>query len=185
VAYQPKQNRNVRTVLGEPRVQLVVYTVWFSGIIIGAILLFFLGFLVAGDYNGRTQQTAREAAGPAYAKIPLTADGTKIEYVEAWKTQGTQGEEALKSALAQGQANFNRICVGCHYGPPTITSIGAWLGDLYQTATLYNGTPVNDANVVRFILLGHGNMPSGIPLPQQAVNIMLYLKQQTSGTPTK
>jgi len=183
VPYQPKQNRNVTAALGEPRAQLVVYGVWFSGIAIGAILLFLFSFVIAGDYKGRTQQTALEAAGPIYEKIVLSADGTKIAKVETWKTQGTQGQEELKAALGRGQANYNRICIGCHYGPPTVTSNGPWIGDLYKTAYLFNGQPVNDANVVKFILLGHNNMPAGIPLPQQAVDIMLYMRQQTGGTP--
>jgi mono/diheme cytochrome c family protein len=147
-------------------------------------LLFLIGFLIAGEYKGRTQQTALESGGSLYAKIPLSADGTRVAYVESWKTKGEEGQKELQGALARGQANFNRICIGCHYGTQSATSNGPWLGDLYQSAYLYNGTVLNDANVVKFILLGHGNMPAGLPLPEQAVDIMLYLKQQTCGTPT-
>lgn len=184
MAFQPKQNRNFVSVLGEPRSQIVYFSVWLSAMLIGAILLFVIGFLIAGDYKGRTQQTGREAAGPLFAQIETTADGTKIGYVEKWKTQGEQGKKESAAAIARGQANFQRICIGCHYGVRSDTSNGAWLGDLYQQGYLYNGQLLNDVQVVRFILLGHGNMPSGIPLPQQAVDIMLFLKQQTCGTLT-
>jgi mono/diheme cytochrome c family protein len=184
VAFQPRQNRNVRTVLGEPSSQVVYFGVWLGAIITGAILIFIFAFLIGGEYKGRTQQTALEVGGPLYAKVQTTADGTKIGYVEAWKTQGEQGQKEVKAALGRGQAHYARICIGCHYGTQANTSHGPWLGDLYQTTYLYNGLLLNDANLVRFMLLGHGNMPAGIPLPEQAVDLMLYLKQQTCGTPT-
>jgi len=184
VAFQPRQNRNLNSVLGEPSSQKVYFGAWLGAIAIGAILVFIFAFLIGGDYKGRTQQTALEAGGTNYAKVVTTADGTKVAAVEAWKTQGDEGQKALKEALARGQANYNRICIGCHYGPRENTANGAYLGSLYQTAYLYNGTVLNDANLVRFILVGHGNMPANIALPQQAVDIMLYLKQQTCGTPT-
>jgi hypothetical protein len=189
LAYQPrqgknlKQSRNALSALGNPSAQATVYAVWFSGILAGAGVLALLVLLVSPPYQGRTIQTAREHAGPLFREIETTQDGTKIAYVETWKTQGEFGTKELQGALARGQINYGRICIGCHFGPTTDSSNGPYLGDLYQTAYLTNGTPLNDANVVRFILIGHGNMPAGIPLPEQAVDIMLYLKQQTCAKP--
>jgi hypothetical protein len=189
LAYQPRQGRNVKqsrnalSALGTPVTQATVYAVWFSGIFLGAGILALLVLLVSPPYQGRTIQTARENAGTLYRQIETTADGAKVAYVEAWSTQGEQGAKELRGALARGQINYGRICIGCHFGPTTDSSNGPYLGDLYQTAYLSNGTVLNDVNLVRFILIGHGNMPAGIPLPEQAVDIMLYLKQQTCAKP--
>jgi len=178
--------------LGQPRDQAVIYTVWISGILIGAVLVFIFAFLIGGDYKGRTQTTAREAVAPLYQPVVLSPDGTKIAQAEAWKAQGDQGTKELQAAVARGHDYYNRICIGCHYGSPVSTvdrpsngiANGAYLGDLYQQGYLYNGQPLNDANLVKFILLGHGNMPAGIAVPQQAVDLTLFLKAQTCGTPT-
>ncbi len=222
MSYQPKQNRNARSALGEPRAQAVVYAVWFTGIMIGVILFgLFVVLLGAGpdaqSQGKRNIQTALENQGSELAPAQLTADG-KVVQVEKWLTDlkstdpkvKAEAEKGYNGALARGQANYARICIGCHFGPPDATSNGPWLGNLYQTAALYNGRPVNDANVVVFILYGSlshnleadgitlrlnskqpdgstiprsggwNPMPSGIATAQQAVDIMLYLKQQTS-----
>jgi len=209
VAFQfnAKQNKNATSILGEPNIQKVYLGVWLTGIAIGIILVLIFVALVGGGKTYRTQQTALENAGAEYAPIQLGAGGTTIASVanlEAAAAQGdTKAQAELNAALARGQANYNRICIGCHFGPPNASSGGPWLGDLYQTGSLFNGKPVNDANVVTFILLGSQShnltgdnkravvngggalnpMPSGIATPLQAVDIMLYLKQQTSKKP--
>lgn len=221
MAYQPKQNRNARSALGEPRAQLVVYGVWFTGILIGVLLfLLFVVALGAGPNAAgkRNIQTAFENAGDQYAPYAIDVENGVIPLVEKWKKDlqsadikvRQQAEKDYNGALARGQTNYQRICIGCHYGPPNETSNGPWLGNLYQTGFLYNGKPVNDANVVVFILYGSQShnlkadgvsirktkedgplsggwnpMPAGIATPQQAIDIMLYLKQQTSAKSAK
>jgi cytochrome c2 len=225
VAYQPRQNRNARSALGEPRAQAVVYGVWLTGILTGVILFVLFVFLIGNGINGqRNIQTAKENQGPEVAPLQFSSVGCptqepcKVAQVEKWLTDqkstdaqvAALAKQAYNGALARGQANFARICIGCHYGPPEATSNGPWLGNLYQTGNLVNGKAVNDANVVTFILLGSeahnlnsdgttvrlssvnpdgsfaprsggwNPMPAGIASPQQAVDIMLYLKQQTS-----
>ncbi|HEX2916632.1 MAG TPA: hypothetical protein VH186_38080 [Chloroflexia bacterium] len=213
----PQQNRNARSALGEPRAQLVYYGVWIGGIVIAILLFLLFVVLIGNNANAlgegkRNIQTGRENQGPEVAPVAFTTDG-KVVMVEKWLTDMQSADQKVKQeaqhsyngALARGQANFQRICIGCHYGPPEATSNGPWLGNLYQTAALYNGKPLNDANVVTFILLGSQShnlttdgtavrltkqdgplaggwnpMPAGIATPQQAVDIMLYLKQQTS-----
>jgi mono/diheme cytochrome c family protein len=189
LAYQPRQGKNVKqsrnalSALGKPVTQATVYGIWFSGIFLGAGILALLVLLVSPPYQGRTIQTAREQAGSLYRDIETTADGNGVAYVKAWEDRIAQGDQKaqaeLRGALARGQLNYGRICIGCHFGPTTESSNGPYLGDLYQTPYLTNGQPLTDINVIRFILIGHGNMPAGIPLPEQAVDIMLYLKQAT------
>ncbi len=213
----PQQNRNARSALGEPRAQAVYYGVWFTGIAIGVVLMVVFVILLGNGINARGEgkrniQTALENQGSELEMPRLTADG-KVEQVEKWLSDMNSSDANVKQlankaymgALARGQANYQRVCIGCHFGPPEETSNGPWLGNLYQTAYLYNGKPVNDANVVTFTLLGSQShnlledghtirkegstgplaggwnpMPAGIATPQQAVDIMLYLKQQTS-----
>ena len=219
----PQQNRNARSALGEPRAQAVYYGVWAAGILTGASLFLLLVVILGNNANARGEnkrniQTGLENQGAEVAPVVLTADG-KVASVQKLLTDLQSkddtvrhaAEDGYKGALARGQNNYQRICIGCHYGPPNETSNGPWMGNLYQTAALYNGKPMNDANVVTFILLGsqshnlndEGNgirktnqnadpsqgprplaggwnpMPAGIATPQQAVDIMLYLKQQT------
>ena len=221
----PQQNRNARSALGEPRAQAVYYGVWLTGIGIGAILFVILVVFLgnnagsgASGQNKRNIQTGVENQGAEVAPVVFTTDG-QIASVQKLLADISSNDAAIKKAaqdgyngaLARGQTNYQRICIGCHYGPPEATSNGPWIGNLYQTAALYNGKPMNDANVVTFILLGSqshnlndaGNgirkttdnadpsqgprplaggwnpMPAGIATPQQAVDIMLYLKQQT------
>lgn len=203
-----RRNRNANSVLGEPKSQVVYFGVWLTGIAIGVILmLIFVVFIGKGITAPRTQQTAIENQGVAVAPVQMDYTSGVIAQVDKWEKAAAQGDEKakteLKAALSRGQANFQRICIGCHYGPPNESSNGPWLGNLYQTAYLFNGKPVNDANVVTFILLGsqshnlapdgvsalvsggggYNPMPSGIATPLQAVDIMLYLKQQTSKKP--
>ncbi len=217
MAFQPRQNRNARSALGEPRSQVVYYGVWLVGIFTGVILFVLFVLLIGKGTNAlgegnRNIQTGVENQGPEVAQVQITADG-KVVQVEKWLTDmkssdtkiATQADKEYKGSLARGQTNYARICIGCHFGPPDATSNGPWLGNLYQTTTLYNGKPLNDANVVTFILLGSQShnlnndgvsirldskdgprsgswnpMPAGIATPQQAIDIMLYLKQQTS-----
>lgn len=218
----PQQNRNATSALGEIRAQAVVYGVWFTGITIG-VLLFVLFVVLLGNgvnaSNQRNIQTSVENQGPEVSPLQFTADG-KVVMVEKWLTDmqstdtvvKTQATKEYNGALARGQANYQRICIGCHFGPAEETSNGPYMGNLYQTGYLYNGRAVNDQNVVVFTLLGSiahnleadgitvrkttqnpddpstklplaggwNPMPAGIATPQQAVDIMLYLKQQTS-----
>lgn len=198
MAYSSRQSKNATSALGRPSAQATVYGVWFSGIAIGVILILILAGLVGNNHLPTARQ--KEDSNSIRAKdqpypgglttrgVPYnqplaldTANGTVTE-VEQWKAQGAAGQTQLKDAIARGNIYFAQICIGCHAGPLNSTSNGPWFGNLYQTKYLYNGQPVNDANVVYFILRGHGNMPAGIPLPQQAVDIMLYVKNQTSGS---
>jgi len=209
VAFQfnARQNKNATSILGEPNIQKVYFGVWLTGIAIGIVLVLILVVLVGGSKSIRTQQTALENAGAEFAPIQMDYNQgivVSVDQLEKAAAQGdTKAEADLNAARARGQANFNRICIGCHFGPPTASSSGPWLGDLYQTGSLFNGKKVNDANVVTFILLGSQShnvaednkhvvvngggalnpMPSGIATPLQAVDIMLYLKQQTSKKP--
>jgi cytochrome c2 len=200
-----RRNRNANSALGEPRAQVVYYGVWLTGIAIGVVLmLVFAVFIGNGIYGPRTQQTARENQGADVAPFQVDYQNGIVPQVDKWEKAAAAGDKnaqaELKAALSRGQANYQRICIGCHFGPPEATSNGPWLGNLYQTAYLYNGKQVNDANVVTFILLGSQShnlapdnvsalvnggggfnpMPAGIATPLQAVDIMLYLKQQTS-----
>ncbi len=219
----PQQNRNARSALGEPRAQAVYYGVWITGILIGAVLFLLFVVIIGGNTNAqgtssRNIQTGIENQGAELAPAQLTADG-HIATVQKLQADLNSSDPAIKKAaqdgyngaLARGQYNFQRICIGCHFGPIEATSNGPWLGNLYQTAALYNGKETNDANVVTFILLGSQShnlndagtairrttqnedpnggpkpltggwnpMPAGIATPQQAIDIMLYLKQQT------
>jgi len=208
----------------------VIYAVWLTGILIGVILFALFVLLLGSGPDAQSQgkrniQTALENQGSEVAPVQLSSAGCtsttpcKVASVDKLETDMKSSDSAVaaaatkqyKEALARGQANFARICVGCHYGPPDTTSNGPWLGNLYQTGSLFNGKPLNDANVVTFILLGSqahnlqppdntsiylssklsdgstvarsggwNPMPSGIATPLQAVDIMLYLKQQTS-----
>lgn len=218
-----RQNRNAVSALGQAEAQAVVYGVWASGIAIGGVIFVLLVVLIGDGVDvqskgARNIQTAVENLGPEVAPVQFIADG-KIALVEKWAADMNstdpkvkdEATKAYKGALARGQANYGRICLGCHFGPPEETSNGPWLGNLYQTGALYNGKPMNDQNVVTFILLGSQShnlnadgtkvllttknqdpnglpvpkagawnpMPAGIATPQQAVDIMLYLKQQT------
>lgn len=201
--FNARRNKNALGALGEPRAQIVYYGVWLTGIAIGVVLMLVFAGLI-GQHSNRTQQSARENLGAEVAPVQIDYQAGVIATVDKWEKAAAQGDKAaqaeLKAALSRGQANYQRICIGCHYGPPEATSNGPWLGNLYQTGILYNGKPVNDANVVTFILLGSQShnlaedgksalvnggggfnpMPAGIATPQQAVDIMLYLKQQTS-----
>jgi len=208
------------SVLGLPETQAVYFGVWLTGILIGVVLMIIFAVLIGKGINTpRTQQTALESQGSIAAPVQLIykdAQGNQVSaaqagftngvvaQVDSWEKAAAQGDKAaeteLKAALGRGQANFSRICIGCHFGPPEASSNGPYLGNLYQTGSLFNGKPVNDANVVTFILLGSQShnlaadgkrvlvngsggfnpMPAGIATPQQAVDIMLYLKQQTS-----
>jgi mono/diheme cytochrome c family protein len=193
-------------VLGLPETQAVYFGVWITGILIGVVLMIIFAVFIGEGINApRTQQTARENQGAIMASVVVT-NGVVVQ-VDNWEKAAAKGDKAaeaeLKAALGRGQANFNRICIGCHYGAPQMSSSGPYLGNLYETKTLFNGKPVNDANVVTFILLGsqshnlladgqhvlvnggggYSPMPAGIATPQQAVDIMLYLKQQTVNKP--
>ncbi len=200
-----RRNKNATSALGRPEAQAVYYGVWLTGIAIGVILMLILALGIGNGLTGpRTQQSARENQGDIVAPLQLDFDKGVVTTVDKLEKAAAQGDKAaqaqLQAALGRGQANYQRICIGCHFGPPEATSNGPWLGNLYQTGNLYNGKPVNDANVVTFILLGSQShnlsddgkralvngggglnpMPAGIATPQQAVDIMLYLKQQTS-----
>jgi hypothetical protein len=228
VAFQPnrsrRQSRNALSALGQPRAQAVVYGVWATGILIGVVLylVFVVGLGNGGNAAGkRNIQTALENTGAEFAPYAIDVNRGVIPQVEDWFRDAQSsdpatkaaGEQAIKGALARGQTNYQRICIGCHFGPPEATSNGPWLGNLYQTGFLYNGRPLNDANVVVFILYGSqahnlkadgvsvrvntqgeggaklplaggwNPMPAGIATPLQALDIMLYLRQQTCGVP--
>ncbi|MEI6044866.1 MAG: hypothetical protein WCS37_10975 [Chloroflexota bacterium] len=218
--FNSRRNKIATSVLGLPETQAVYFSVWLAGILIGVVLMIILvGLIGNGVDTPRTQQTARENQGDIVAPIQLVyrdAQGNLataqqagfsngvVAQVDSWERAAAQGDKVaqaeLQAARGRGQANFNRICIGCHYGAPQASSSGPYLGNLYQTKTVFNGKPLNDANVVTFILLGSQShnlvadgqhvlvngsggfmpMPSGIATPQQAVDIMLYLKQQTS-----
>ncbi len=200
-----RRNKNATSALGRPKAQAVYYGVWLSAIATGVLLmLIFAVFIGNGIYGPRNQQSALENQGAEVAPFQVDYQAGIVPQIDKWEKAAAAGDkqaqEELKAALTRGQANYNRICIGCHFGPPDATSNGPWMGNLYQTGYLYNGKPVNDANVVTFILLGSQShnlaedgkhalvnggggfnpMPAGIATPQQAVDIMLYLKQQTS-----
>jgi len=210
-----RRNKNATSALGTPRTQATYYTIVIgSGVGIGVVLMVLFTVIIGGSIKTRSQQTALENQGAEVAPVELfyekdTAGATNYDVgnvvqVEKWEKAAAQGDQKaqaeLRAALSRGQANYNRICIGCHFGPPNAVSNGPWLGNLYQTGYLYNGRKLNDANVVTFILLGSQShniaedgkralvnggggfnpMPAGIATPQQAVDIMLYLKQQTS-----
>jgi hypothetical protein len=207
----------------------VIYAVWLSGILIGVILFALFVLLLGSGPDAQSQgkrniQTALENQGSEVAPVQLSSAGCtsttpcKVALLDKMETDMKSSDpkvaatatQQYKETLARGQANFARICIGCHYGPPDTTSNGPWLGNLYQTGSLFNGKPINDANVVTFILLGSqahnlqpdntsiylgskqpdgsivsrsggwNPMPSGIATPLQAVDITAYLKQQTS-----
>lgn len=197
MAYNARQSKNATSALGRPKAQATVYGVWFTGIAIGVILIVILAGFAGNTYlnTGRQNEDinsirAKDQPYPggllprsvAYNQpIGIDTDKGTVAEVEKWKTEGVQGQKQLTDAVARGNVYFAQICIGCHAGPLSSVSNGPWIGNLYKTSHLYNGQPVNDANVVYFILRGHGNMPAGIPLPQQAVDIMLYVKQQTGG----
>ncbi len=196
MAYNARQNKNATGALGQPTAQATVYGVWFTGIGIGVVLVVILAGLVGNSYLPTARQSedansirakdqkypgAQITRGVSYNDpIAINTTNGTVDEVEAWKTGGADGTKHLQDATARGGVYYAQICIGCHAGPINSVSNGPWIGNLYQTKYLYNGQPLNDANLVYFLLRGHGNMPAGIPLAQQAVDTMLYLKQQTT-----